>query len=185
MDESVHAAVRSGDIEKLKGLLEAGADPNALDSRGMTPLMHAANLRALRDGTVEALIAAGADITLVTPDRLNFFQFLLRRDENERGSGRFQLSEKFDLLRQILNRRTEYDIVEPLEGVPYVGRILAVNDEYALCIQASNHQIVLHDTSRLERIPQPDDLVRISYGLFCELAVVKTIELAQDRSIFL
>ena len=176
MENLLHQAVCDNDVKALHELLEGGADPNALDDNGKTPLMYAANLRSLRNGTVGLLLKAGADVACVTPQGENFFQFLLEKEPGERGSSAVQLSEKFDLLRLELNRYTCYDVIEPIEGVPYTGRILAVNDEYALCIQNTKHEIVLHDTSRLERVPEPGDFVKISYGLFNEPACVRELE---------
>ena len=57
---NLFSAVRAGDVARVKGLLAAGADPNAKDDRGMTVLG-----RAMLEGRVEvvvALQAGGADI---------------------------------------------------------------------------------------------------------------------------
>ena len=61
----LHAAVVSGDVERVQSLLIEGADVNARDSQGRTPLMQAAmgSTRQL----VVALMAAGADATLRDP----------------------------------------------------------------------------------------------------------------------
>lgn len=55
-------AVRQGDTEKARALLEAGADPNLQDENGWLPLWHAVVCGSLP--MVDLLIDAGADITL-------------------------------------------------------------------------------------------------------------------------
>lgn len=59
-------AVRDGNIDGTRSLLETGVDPNVRDNRGWTPLMYAAN-----DGfklLVPGLIEAGADPDLPAAD---------------------------------------------------------------------------------------------------------------------
>jgi ankyrin repeat protein len=59
-DSTLFPAIRNGDLAALRAQLAAGADKNARDSRGATPLMHAAAF-----GTADAvkiLIDAGADV---------------------------------------------------------------------------------------------------------------------------
>jgi ankyrin repeat protein len=63
MSEQLHEAVRAGEVARARELIAAGADANARDSYGATPLMNAA-----RGGNVEmvsALLAAGADVNAV------------------------------------------------------------------------------------------------------------------------
>jgi len=59
-DISIHKAVEAGNIEAVKQHLAAGADVNAKDSVGWTPL-HCAAFNAEKE-IVELLIAAGADV---------------------------------------------------------------------------------------------------------------------------
>jgi ankyrin repeat protein len=57
-------AANRGDLEMVKALLAAGADPNAADSRGFTPLFHACYNAGEDRGfpdVVQALLEAGAD----------------------------------------------------------------------------------------------------------------------------
>jgi ankyrin repeat protein len=58
--DRVAAAAGSGDIEAVKQFIAAGADVNAKDSRGWTPLHPAATYG--RKEVVELLIANGADV---------------------------------------------------------------------------------------------------------------------------
>lgn len=62
----LHRLVASGDIDRLKAALEGGADANARDGTGWTPLMRAADKgHAL---LVPMLLKAGADANLRAPD---------------------------------------------------------------------------------------------------------------------
>ena len=58
--DALHRAAKLGNLDGLKAALAAGADVNARDDRGWTPLMHAAN----RGYTllIEPLLAAKADL---------------------------------------------------------------------------------------------------------------------------
>jgi ankyrin repeat protein len=64
--QPLHAAVASRNAEVVALLLERGADPNARQQVGYTPLMGAAS--AGRTDMVQALIAAGADPSLVNDE---------------------------------------------------------------------------------------------------------------------
>jgi ankyrin repeat protein len=65
--EAIHAAVRARDAGKLRALLAAGGDPNALDASGQPPLRYVLTYGAgfmLEEETcamITALLAAGAD----------------------------------------------------------------------------------------------------------------------------
>jgi ankyrin repeat protein len=58
--EQLHFAAGDGDLEGVKRLLQQGADPNAFDDLGWTPLIHAAK-RGHVD-LVACLLAAGAEV---------------------------------------------------------------------------------------------------------------------------
>lgn len=55
-----YASGREGSIERVRELIEAGADVNAADKKGLTPLHFASE--GAQPEAVEALVAAGADI---------------------------------------------------------------------------------------------------------------------------
>ena len=63
----LHGCANRGTKKAVAWLLEKGSNPNALDLNGNTPL-HVAAQRNTYPGVIEALIAAGADITAVDGD---------------------------------------------------------------------------------------------------------------------
>ena len=64
--QPLHAAVAARNIAIVQLLLDRGADPNARQQVGYTPLMGAAG--AGRDDLVSLLLARGADPGLVSED---------------------------------------------------------------------------------------------------------------------
>jgi ankyrin repeat protein len=83
MSHELFAAARSGDASRLKLLLDAGADPAAVDEAGETPLMHAAHLGHV--AAVEVLIAAGADVNAKSPQGWTALAKAAYNGETERG----------------------------------------------------------------------------------------------------
>jgi ankyrin repeat protein len=61
---ALHYAVRSGKLPLIALLLERGADPNARDNEGLTPLLHLARTRTRLDpiAVLELLVSHGADV---------------------------------------------------------------------------------------------------------------------------
>ncbi|MBL8174523.1 MAG: ankyrin repeat domain-containing protein [Bryobacterales bacterium] len=55
-----YQAIRENDLAKIKGYLSAGAAADLRDTRGTTPLMHAASIGSLE--AMQMLIKAGADV---------------------------------------------------------------------------------------------------------------------------
>ncbi len=64
--QPLHAAVAGRDAECVQALLDAGADPNARQQAGYTPLMGAAS--AGRGDLVDLLLRRGADPLLVNDE---------------------------------------------------------------------------------------------------------------------
>jgi ankyrin repeat protein len=58
--EKLYAANRAGDLVPLNTLIDKGVNPNAADSRGVTPLMNAAAIGSLE--SMELLVKRGADV---------------------------------------------------------------------------------------------------------------------------
>ena len=61
---ALHYAVRGGKLPLVKLLLERGAQPDALDDDGLTPLLHLSKTRSKADPVpvMELLVARGADV---------------------------------------------------------------------------------------------------------------------------
>lgn len=68
MTEPLIEAATAGDVERIRGLLAAGADPDVRGDGGMTPLLAAT--RADQAAAFQVLIEAGADVDL-RDDRLD------------------------------------------------------------------------------------------------------------------
>ena len=64
--QALHAAVAGRNAEAVAAILDAGADPNARQQVGYTPLMGAAS--ANREDIVDLLLARGADPSLLSDD---------------------------------------------------------------------------------------------------------------------
>ena len=62
----LHAAARTGDVALLESRLKLGADPNARDKEGRTPLMDAVS--AGQVPAMRLLIGKGADVNARAPD---------------------------------------------------------------------------------------------------------------------
>ncbi len=73
---TLHDAIRQGDIEKVKALIELKVNVNGLDERGSTPLQHAPNAEITR-----ALIKAGADVNQEGRDILTPLHFAAQRGD--------------------------------------------------------------------------------------------------------
>ncbi len=75
---SIHAAVKSGDIEKVKEFLEQGTDINAKDENGQTSLYIAVNND--NKETVKLLIDKGADVNAKNEDGQTPLDIILNRN---------------------------------------------------------------------------------------------------------
>ncbi|CAB4266239.1 unnamed protein product [Prunus armeniaca] len=73
--EQLCEAARNGDAEKLKTLIETGADVSYFDGDGLTPLMHAAKLG--HGDAVKTLLEAGAPWNALSPSSLSAGDFAM------------------------------------------------------------------------------------------------------------
>jgi ankyrin repeat protein len=64
----LHFAARAGNSEVVQLFLDQGADPNATDDLGFTPIFDAAMVEGDKVGVASLLIENGAEVTAVTPD---------------------------------------------------------------------------------------------------------------------
>ena len=78
---TLKGAIWRGDIESVRAFIEAGADVNARDAEGMTPLMYAA-----KSGNIESvriLIESGADVTAQDSERRTPLSLAAKRENAE------------------------------------------------------------------------------------------------------
>ncbi len=79
--QGLHAASWRGDVPKIEKLAAAGANLNARDPQGRTPL-HVATFAKQR-GAIRALVKAGADINLLENDRYDGVTIASVADDEE------------------------------------------------------------------------------------------------------
>ena len=79
--QGLHAAAWRGDVTKIERLVAAGANLNARDAHGRTPL-HLATFARQR-GAVRALAKAGADLNLLENDRYDGVTIAAVADDEE------------------------------------------------------------------------------------------------------
>ena len=58
----LHYAALHGDVPQTRALLKGGANPNAPDAHGFTPLHEAAVASLTKDDIIDMLLDAGADV---------------------------------------------------------------------------------------------------------------------------
>ena len=63
-ETSLILAVKAGDVEKVKTLINMGADINLCDWYGRTPLFHAVSKRIVHTIMIESLVSKGADVNV-------------------------------------------------------------------------------------------------------------------------
>lgn len=68
-------AAQNGDVEKLKALMDSGADVTYFDKDGLTPLMHAAKQGHAE--AVKSLLDAGAPWNALSPSNLSAGDFAM------------------------------------------------------------------------------------------------------------
>ncbi|MCL4178779.1 MAG: ankyrin repeat domain-containing protein [Verrucomicrobia bacterium] len=75
----LHWAAATRNLKLMQLLLEHGADPNATDHDGLTPLLCAISLESRMDlGAVQLLLDSGADPNVVNKDGMSLLQHALR-----------------------------------------------------------------------------------------------------------
>lgn len=74
-------AARSGDMNKLKTLIDSGADVSYFDGEGFTPLMHAA--KHGHACVVKSLLEAGAPWNALSPSNLSAGDFAMEAGHQE------------------------------------------------------------------------------------------------------
>jgi len=82
---ALHYAVRGGKLPLLKRLLERGAQPDALDEGGLTPLLHLLKTRSKADPipVMELLAASGANFDARDETQATLLMYFARRGNAE------------------------------------------------------------------------------------------------------
>jgi ankyrin repeat protein len=82
---ALHYAVRGGKLPLIKLLLDRGAEVNALDGDGLTPLLHLSKTRSKADPipVIELLVACGADINARDENQGTLLMHFARRGQPE------------------------------------------------------------------------------------------------------
>lgn len=78
VQDSLHAAVKRNDTAAVQRLLERGAEVDAMDADGLTPLMLAC--MTLQEENIRQLVQAGANPDARNPRGTSARQMLLRGD---------------------------------------------------------------------------------------------------------
>lgn len=82
---ALHYAVRGGNLPLIKLLLERGAQVDALDESGLTPLLHLSKTRSKADPVpvLELLVAAGADVNARDENQGTLLMYFARQGKAE------------------------------------------------------------------------------------------------------
>jgi len=82
---ALHYAVRGGKLPLIKLLLARGAQANALDEDGLTPLLHLSKTRSKADPipVMELLVACGADVDARDESQSTLLMYFARRGDAE------------------------------------------------------------------------------------------------------
>ena len=97
--DGLHAAAYFGNVERIRTFAAAGADPDARDSNGRTPVHVAAF--ASQDEALRALAAAGADMNALDNDRYDAVTIAAVADDPEFMSLAIALGNRPDLVTSI------------------------------------------------------------------------------------
>lgn len=80
-DAALYDAAKSGDADKVKALIDSGADVSSFDGDGLTPLMHAARLG--HAAVVKILLDAGSPWNALSPSNLSAGDFAMDSGHDE------------------------------------------------------------------------------------------------------
>jgi ankyrin repeat protein/truncated hemoglobin YjbI len=82
---ALHYAVRGGKLPVIKLLLDRGADPNAADADGLTPVLHLSKTRSKADPipVMELLAASGADVDARDENQATLLMYFARQGKVE------------------------------------------------------------------------------------------------------
>ena len=79
--EQLCEAARSGDLDKLRALIDSGADVSYFDGEDLTPLMHAA--KHGHAAVVKTLLDAGAPWNALSPSNFSAGDFAMEASNQE------------------------------------------------------------------------------------------------------
>jgi len=80
-EEQLCEAARKGDTEKVRSLIDSGADVSHFDGEGLNPLMHAA--KHGHAPVLTLLLSAGAPWNALSPSNLSAGDYAMQEGHNE------------------------------------------------------------------------------------------------------
>ena len=136
--EKLYTAIRAGDPVPLNILLDDGVNPNAADSRGVTPLMNAAAIGSLE--SMELLVKRGADVNAQNASGSTALMW----SANDPGKVRFLLEHGADVNKVTKSGRTALMIAAVSNSShETVGILLKKGADGSLVDQKGNNAFLL------------------------------------------